>query len=434
MRIRLTIAILLLFIITPAMIAQDNLTESFAMPEGQLAFRYPGGWDVEVDEDDLVVLSRNRVFILIYLPTVLDESGFGDENDPATLVESIGALLENEDGGELSPIEAGGVAGASYAFYDEDGQPTLLIALPFAGKLIMFWATTLDDNLDELGEVVLLIAATLEQPDAPPASLQQHNASWQEAVAELENLGVISTGGELIFRENRAFFSGQGSFFTALAQRAPRTDIVMAGELTFRPGSTTEIETCTLLSRIVTNNEGNATHYLDVGLDNEGGVFYLDQDSEDDTADFATLDDFELTAPHHVLIIALDDRMTVYIDGELVFGNVPVVERSGSYGIALRGRGPQALCEGTNIWAYEAPSFQPGVCEISAGSTVNKRSGPGTSFDRAGQLTSGSSPRAQGQATGADGFVWWQLDDESWVRNDVVNAQGDCKSVPVVEG
>jgi len=38
-----------------------------------------------------------------------------------------------------------------------------------------------------------------------------------------------------------------------------------------------------------------------------------------------------------------------------------------------------------------------------------------------------------GQATGTDGFVWWQLGNEAWVRSDLVEEAGYCDDVPVVE-
>jgi hypothetical protein len=79
---------------------------------------------------------------------------------------------------------------------------------------------------------------------------------------------------------------------------------------------------------------------------------------------------------------------------------------------------------------YQSPSFTPGVCEISAISTVNKRSGPGAIFDRAGQMEAGTIMRAIAQEEAPDGFIWWQLEDETWVRDDVINAQGDCLNIP----
>jgi hypothetical protein len=58
------------------------------------------------------------------------------------------------------------------------------------------------------------------------------------------------------------------------------------------------------------------------------------------------------------------------------------------------------------------------------------RSGPGTNFDQAGRLTPGSTSRAQAATLGEDGFIWWQLENGHWVRNDVVNAFGDCQDLP----
>lgn len=73
------------------------------------------------------------------------------------------------------------------------------------------------------------------------------------------------------------------------------------------------------------------------------------------------------------------------------------------------------------------------VCMVNSESGANLRSGPGTDFNRAGQLPSVQLQSVIGRATGSDGFVWWQLEDENWVRSDVVEAIGDCDSVNEVE-
>ncbi len=73
------------------------------------------------------------------------------------------------------------------------------------------------------------------------------------------------------------------------------------------------------------------------------------------------------------------------------------------------------------------------ACSISALGNVNQRSGPGTNFARAGTLAGGTSAAVDGQAIGADGFIWWRLGESIWVRSDVVNELGDCASVPFVQ-
>jgi hypothetical protein len=71
-------------------------------------------------------------------------------------------------------------------------------------------------------------------------------------------------------------------------------------------------------------------------------------------------------------------------------------------------------------------------CTVSNSGDVNQRSGPGTDFERAGTLAAGTSASVDGQATGTDGFVWWRLSEDVWVRSDVVSETGNCESVPVV--
>ncbi len=87
----------------------------------------------------------------------------------------------------------------------------------------------------------------------------------------------------------------------------------------------------------------------------------------------------------------------------------------------------------------EAPAVEPTTasapaasCTIAAKGTANLRGGPGTTFAKAGTLAAGVTQSVTGQAQGADGFVWYQLDGGNWVRSDLVNSNGDCASVPTV--
>ena len=92
-----------------------------------------------------------------------------------------------------------------------------------------------------------------------------------------------------------------------------------------------------------------------------------------------------------------------------------------------------AMAEGEAM-ADEEMMDEMAACSVSSGGTVNLRSGPGTNFAVPGTLSAGQALTAVGQAQGADGFVWWQLDGgEQWVRSDVVTEDGDCEALPVVE-
>lgn len=73
-------------------------------------------------------------------------------------------------------------------------------------------------------------------------------------------------------------------------------------------------------------------------------------------------------------------------------------------------------------------------CTINAPGTVNLRSGPGTTFDRAGALSAGQTIEVDGQTQGADGMTWYRLASGEWVRSDVVGAPAACANVPAVSG
>lgn len=267
-----------------------------------------------------------------------------------------------------------------------------------------------------------------------PDSLTSYDGKPKEAIAELEQLGVIPSGSSQIFNENYAYFTGQGNWFTPLASRSPHKNIAMAGELTFTVGSTDAFESCTLMSRIKTNNQGTATSYIQVGIANDGFAFIYDLFSEaQDGQLMIGATQLDLKVPHHLLFTVIDDVANIYLDGNLEIAQFKVGERSGTYGISLGGRGPKARCDGRNLWAFAVPSVKPGECAVTTTKVANKRSGPGTTFEAAGQLAAGDEVLVSGQAKGSDGKSWWQLQDETWVRADLVTAIGDCANVPIVK-
>jgi hypothetical protein len=51
--------------------------------------------------------------------------------------------------------------------------------------------------------------------------------------------------------------------------------------------------------------------------------------------------------------VALEDALTVYVDGERVFDQLGIVERAGTFGIALVSTAKESRCEGRNIWVYQ---------------------------------------------------------------------------------
>ncbi len=111
----------------------------------------------------------------------------------------------------------------------------------------------------------------------------------------------------------------------------------------------------------------------------------------------------------------------------------------GAFDSGVPGVDPPVNVDGQNVVAplnlLAAPlTPESTICAIRAMQLVNRRSGAGTGFASLGRLTAGETATVTGQALGADGYVWWQTDNGSWVRSDVVTTSGSCDSVPTLDG
>lgn len=419
----------------------STLAETFISTFG-FQFDHPAGWLVEetpADEDSgslTVATSADSALIVFFFePAPLRFVGTG-----ATPVDVMANRWE-----EL-------IIGTPTATTDANGREmvTAVMSLdgtPGVGYMINFgdeagWGLMAGWDANEARKVVgedveaLFddIAATFGPAGSPtgepPQRLVSFGGNWQTAVDELAEAGVISSGGFLVFNEPRAFFDGQGNFFTPLARNAPYANIVMAGEITYTASNTSELETCALMAGIMPGTGNTVNTYAEVGFTNSSLFYYIDRFQGEALTVEQLAQNVPLTRSHHVLFIIRDGEMTVYLDGELMATGLPMRERAGTYGIGLTGKTAAAACVGENIWVYQVPDVvEPGVCQATANSNVNKRSGPGTNNAQAGTFRAGTSQQVIGQAS--DGaFRWWQLDDNTWVREDVVTVSGDCAGVP----
>jgi hypothetical protein len=73
------------------------------------------------------------------------------------------------------------------------------------------------------------------------------------------------------------------------------------------------------------------------------------------------------------------------------------------------------------------------TCIISTSVNANLRQGPSTLFPETAVLEAGESAAVIGQTNGIEGMIWWQLDEDAWVRADVVDAGLNCDSVAIGE-
>jgi hypothetical protein len=439
-------------------LAQLELAETYTAADDSFEFMYPSDWKVTDDgyEDSGFVLltgniSRDLVNMAFVSPDTI-ASWLNDIDELDSAVEWFATVYDFDNETELE-IDGRATVTADFALDATTGL-AFVIEMDQGGFGLILIVSTPGDALADLTEEIVQIVATFDrvggnEDEGSIANIlsnrggmeDENNSStvtslndyasddWRDAIAELEGEGFIGSGGILVFNENRAYFDGIGSWFTPLARRALRRDVVMAAEIDFNTDSG-DFESCSLLARIVTDpNSGTITTFLEVGIDNEGDVYWVDRENSDVYSGLIPLG-LDLNDPHHFLFLALDDTLTIYVDGELIFDKVAIQSRSGSFGIALVGKGADSRCEGDNIWAYDAPIFIPGLCEVTASGTVNKRSGPGTNFDRAGTLDAGGRVEVMSQAEDDSGFVWYELEDDSWVREDIVSLMGDCGNIP----
>jgi hypothetical protein len=92
-----------------------------------------------------------------------------------------------------------------------------------------------------------------------------------------------------------------------------------------------------------------------VGYASGYGVFFwsiVDNDSENDAV---AETDYDITAPHVFTIVAINDTLTVFVDGELAFDHVAITKATGTWGVGLTGKGAGAKCEARDIWVYTLP-------------------------------------------------------------------------------
>ncbi len=468
-------------------LAQPSLEETYVADSGSYQFSYPADWTLNINEENGLVSVSGDLEGDIITVIFLDPDGFAsltgdaaDTEEAATLITSDSSLadifvgdpqlttLSEERDAALVSVDLNGSDGVAFIVPIADSWGGMIIFADESTDTIIDNAEFFFAMADTFNEVVeetssgngglggLLGGSNNDEEEEETSgglggllggssssnssnqttesdtvtSLDNVDGDYRDAIAELQDVGLIGSGGSLVFQESRAFFDSEGYFFQPLASRSPRTDIVMSATLDFSTSGSADAETCTLLARIEDNASSTVTTYLQVGFDSDGGVYYYDA-REGEDGDFNYVEaNLDLDESHHLLFIAADDTVTVFVDGQLVFDAQPVQERSGYYGLALRGRGADARCEGTNIWVYEAPAYQPGVCEVYASGTVNLRSGPGTNFDRAGTLSAGQSFEVVGQAAGSDGFTWYELENDAWVREDIITLQGDCADIP----
>jgi hypothetical protein len=128
--------------------------------------------------------------------------------------------------------------------------------------------------------------------------------------------------------------------------------VVLSAEVQLRSNSI-EQEFCALQIRLQVNTAGVAATNIIVGLINDGRLFwdeFLDGNYIGGQRSSVTVD---VHQAHYLMIVAIDDNLLVYLDGQPIIQNADITEQSGSFGISILGQDSSSRCDASNIWAYE---------------------------------------------------------------------------------
>lgn len=268
-----------------------------------------------------------------------------------------------------------------------------------------------------------------------PAAIASFEGSWQEITDELSLENAIPFGVKPIFADRSSSISGEGNTFNDIAANVNEQDFIMGSTLKMESDST-DFEFCWVMARLQIEltedgTQERAAGFLAIGLLNDGELYvtdYFDNNPQLESYPLRWQDGESVQIVAH----AVGTKLNVYANGERVIRDYEVTEASGAFAFGLASSSASTRCRVTNYWAARIPQVNGDDCEIHAVNAANKRQGPGTNFERAGQLAAGTTQLATGRTEAEDGFMWWQLEDESWVRQDVVDAVGYCGLLPEV--
>lgn len=425
------VVILSIMVLPLTTFAQDPLDETYTSEDDTFTFRYPSDWILQ-DEQALITLADSRatiesfdngeflpdhVIVFIYKPVWVENflqgssthtSHSGQEYAEAFMdaINEPHSQPTAQDLGNRSVIQSR-IENGSY-----DG---LFIAFNIAeDSFVGFLAATAKDEFETFEPTVMAIAESLDYLAAETADT---NSTASAAT-------FVSPDGLLTFDYPSDWIADQSEENDALigtSENALSGDVLPAGE-----------------GRIIVLTPAS-TEYLVTQID--------------PSIEFASADLYSIMEPMMLVYYTggsfLSEPEETTIGGKPAVSFSTVGQNDQEISIMVLDSGENNILTAILMTAPgKSDQYQPAflqvaeslsyatddttTCAVSVGNTVNKRSGPGTDFDVAGQLTASDSYNANGQTTGADGYVWWRLTDNSWVRSDVVITTGECSSLPEI--
>lgn len=188
-----------------------------------------------------------------------------------------------------------------------------------------------------------------ESVDLPTVSEITLSDDLAETIEMLKEVGLIPASEGQLHQANTTIISRVGAWFEPLFEDESANNLVMSGDIRFLPYS--ETEACLLSVRILRDEVGVAQRYLDVGINSSNEVL-IGETAENGDYSQAVQGDILTQPDGNLLFVAHNNRLSVFINGQVVFQNVEVTERDGNIGISSIATTSFSICHISNIWAY----------------------------------------------------------------------------------
>lgn len=431
---------------TPAPPNVANLTfTTYTTRDRSFAFEHPVDW-VVVEEDYFTTftapLSVGELAFTVFNPRVITVLTEG-QTDAVSALRSLrayfGFIPDN-----ISPTTVvwRDAAIAPLTISERGGGVVMLLEMSRGGYGLVFAVTT----QGQLNGFLPLIDMMIRRYDSPgnrrlatreQTTLNTFSGARENIIASLVAQQIIKPDVALLDTLEQQNFTGGGAQFKALAERLPTNNAVMIGEMAFVPQGGGSYESCSFVLHLVSPEAGDPNqtlrHYLEVGFDQTGTLYYFDAGRDEARVIEADLrEGLSLDRPYAFVLVLANERMTVYLNGVNVADNVLVRGVAGSAGVSSRPASEKTQCSFRNVSLYRITPMPAGLCTVAPREFATSRIAPNTTSGAGTRLTAETPQRVMAyNAPSGSRLRWWKLEDGTWIREDGVEETGDCDNLPL---
>lgn len=194
----------------------------------------------------------------------------------------------------------------------------------------------------------LIVTVPMVADGAPIFASQLVVASSSDMMRELQRRNVVKAGGEFVLNipESSARYTSPGVSRFTIAREIAFSDAVIAATVSWP--ITGQINGCGLVIR----DQGNSDDYVLAFVDSTGAVGLSQREHQTFTENIFR-DDLDIgTPPHHLLLIAQDTTVMLYVDGQFI-GEIESTASEGLVGQAVINYATvDTICRFDNLWVW----------------------------------------------------------------------------------